>query len=133
MLLHIRDTYNCDYLPHMIFLFYSINFQLTWLKVSHENTLKKRKIKSNNSVTLNENNFRVFVFVLFLFLFLFLKIGKLEFKASQCPMGKYPVVTPLVYVNRRHICFSLKCDHWTKWPTCDFLFFITTLHFLRLT
>ena len=84
--MHICDTYNCDYLPHTTFCFYSINFQLnidfpsqfcifftvkspsvTQRSVSKENAFEKSKnllpfflktIGSNNSFTLIENNFR---------------------------------------------------------------------------
>ena len=85
ILLHICDTYNCDYLPHTIFRFYLIDFQLkkdfpselsvftvkspsiTQRSVSQENAFKKSKnpspffhntIGSNNSFTLVVNNFR---------------------------------------------------------------------------
>ena len=81
------DTYNCDHLPHTIFGFYFIDFQLntdllpnlaafftvkspgvTQRSVSQENDFKRSKnlsafffrkvIGSNNSFTLIENNFR---------------------------------------------------------------------------
>ena len=89
MLLHTCDTYNhhdnCDYLPHTVFHFYLIDFQLntdfpfqfcvftvkspsvTRRSVSKENAFKKSKHPSpflrktiglNNSFTLIENNFR---------------------------------------------------------------------------
>ena len=84
ILLHMCDTYNCDYLPHTAFRFNLINFQLntafpsqfafftvksssvTQRSVSQENVFKKstnpspffrRTIGSNNSFTLIENNF----------------------------------------------------------------------------
>ena len=82
----ILCDYDCDYLPHTTFPFYSIDFQLnaefpilsflplnlprvTQRSVAKENALKKSKnpsaflpkaIGSNNSFTLIENNFRFF-------------------------------------------------------------------------
>ena len=90
-LLHMCDTYNCDYLQHSTFRFNLINFQLntdffsqfcifffvktpsvTQRSVSQENAFKKikkplpffhRTISSNNSFTLIENNFWFFKIV----------------------------------------------------------------------
>ena len=85
MLLHMCDTYNCDYLRHIILRFNLIDFQLntetlpnfafftvkstsvTQRSVSQENAYKKslnpspflhKTIGSDNSFTLIENNFR---------------------------------------------------------------------------
>ena len=84
-LLHMCDTYNCDYLKHSTFRFKLIDFQLntdfpsqvcfltvkscsvTQRSVSQENAYKKswnpspflhKTVGSNNSFTLIENNFR---------------------------------------------------------------------------
>ena len=54
MLLHICDTYNCDYMPHTTFRFYAIDFQLNtdlssqfyhFLPWNHLTLLKHRFLK----------------------------------------------------------------------------------------
>ena len=86
---HICDTCNCDYLPHTIFRFCLIDFQMnqisfpnfelftvkspgvTEISVSQENAFKKSKTRrffrntvgSNDCFTLTENNFKLIAIV----------------------------------------------------------------------